>query len=35
VRGDQNVMQAQAALLDGKAKEIYQLLSQSIQEHQE
>ena len=35
VRGDQNVMQAQAALLDGKAKEIYELLSQSIQEHQE
>ena len=33
VRGDQNVMQAQAALLDGKAKEIYELLSQSIQEH--
>lgn len=35
VRGDQNVMQAQAALLDGKAKEIYELLSQSIQEHKE
>ena len=35
VRGDQNVMQAQASLLDGKAKEIYELLSQSIQEHQE
>ena len=35
VRGDQNVMQVQAALLDGKAKEIYELLSQSIQEHQE
>ena len=34
-RGDQNVMQAQASLLDGKAKEIYELLSQSIQEHQE
>ena len=34
-RGDQNVMQAQAALLDGKAKEIYELLSQSIQEHKE
>ena len=34
VRGDQNVMQAQAALLEGKAKEIYELLSQSIQEHQ-
>lgn len=35
VRGDQNVMQAQTALLDGKAKEIYELLSQSIQEHKE
>ena len=35
VRGDQNVMRAQAALLDGKAKEIYELLSQSIQEHKE
>ena len=34
-RGDQNVMQAQASLLDGKAKEIYELLSQSIQEHKE
>ena len=34
VRGDQNVMQAQTALLDGKAKEIYELLSHSIQEHQ-
>ena len=34
-RGDQNVMQAQVALLDGKAKEIYELLSQSIQEHKE
>ena len=35
VRHDENVMQAQAALLDGKAKEIYELLSHSIQEHQE
>jgi predicted short-subunit dehydrogenase-like oxidoreductase (DUF2520 family) len=33
VRGDRNVMQAQAALLDGKAKDIYELLSQSIEEH--
>jgi predicted short-subunit dehydrogenase-like oxidoreductase (DUF2520 family) len=33
VRGDQNVMQAQAALLEGPTKEIYELLSQSIQEH--
>ena len=33
VRGDQNVMQAQAALLEGTTKEIYELLSQSIQEH--
>ena len=32
VRGDQNVMQAQEALLDGRAKEIYRLLSESIQE---
>ena len=32
VRGDQNVMQAQAALLEGTTKEIYELLSQSIQE---
>lgn len=35
VRGDQNVMQAQAALLDGRTKEIYEQLSLSIQEHQE
>ena len=35
VRGDQNVMQAQAALLDGRAKILYEQLSQSIQEHQE
>ena len=35
VRGDQNVMQAQAALLDGRAKTLYEQLSQSIQEHQE
>ena len=34
VRGDQNVMQAQAALLEGQTKEIYELLSESIQEHQ-
>ena len=34
VRGDQNVMQAQASLLEGPTKEIYELLSQSIQEHQ-
>ena len=33
VRGDQNVMQAQASLLEGATKEIYELLSQSIQEH--
>ena len=33
VRGDQNVMQAQASLLEGTTKEIYELLSQSIQEH--
>ena len=35
VRGDENVMQAQAALLDGRAKEIYELLSHSIQENSE
>ena len=35
VRGDQNVMRAQAALLDSRAKTIYEQLSQSIQEHQE
>lgn len=35
VRGDQNVMQAQATLLDGRTKEIYEQLSLSIQEHQE
>ena len=35
VRGDQNVMQAQAALLEGRAKTLYEQLSQSIQEHQE
>ena len=35
VRGDQNVMQAQAALLDGRARTLYEQLSQSIQEHQE
>ena len=33
VRGDENVMNAQAALLDGRNKEIYELLSKSIQEH--
>ena len=32
VRGDENVMNAQAALLDGRNKEIYELLSKSIQE---
>lgn len=31
VRGDENVMNAQAALLDGRNKEIYELLSKSIQ----
>ena len=35
VRGDENVMQAQEALLEGRTKEIYELLSKSIQEHQE
>ena len=35
IRDDQNVMQAQAALLDGRAKTLYEQLSQSIQEHQE
>ena len=32
VRGDENVMNAQATLLDGRNKEIYELLSKSIQE---
>lgn len=32
VRGDENVMNAQAALLDGRNKDIYELLSKSIQE---
>ena len=32
VRGDENVMNAQGALLDGRNKEIYELLSKSIQE---
>jgi len=32
VRGDENVMNAQAALLDDRNKEIYELLSKSIQE---
>jgi predicted short-subunit dehydrogenase-like oxidoreductase (DUF2520 family) len=32
VRGDENVMNAQAALLEGRNKEIYELLSKSIQE---
>ena len=35
VRGDQNVMQAQTALLDGSAKTLYELMSKSIQAHQE
>lgn len=34
IRGDQNVMNAQAALLDTPERAIYELLSQSIQEHQ-
>ena len=34
VRGDQNVMQAQEALLDEPMRQIYHQLSQSIQEHQ-
>lgn len=34
IRGDQNVMKAQAALLDTPERTIYELLSKSIQEHQ-
>ena len=33
IRGDQNVMKAQAALLDTPERTIYELLSKSIQEH--
>ena len=32
-RGDQNVMAAQSALLDGRLQAIYNLMSESIQEH--
>ena len=33
VRGDKNVMAAQSALLDGRLQAIYNLMSESIQEH--
>jgi hypothetical protein len=33
VRGDENVMACQSALLDGTAKAVYDLMSMSIQEH--